>query len=243
MSDFLTRYEAQLHEAARRELRSRRPAWLRMRGPRVAALGLVALIAAGVPATAQNGWFPFAGRTDAPTVTSRPPYVGGLTAMLSVLRRPQTEADRQGAEYALKFFGKTFRGVQIDYIRRARVSTGNDAVILVPAESHQLTPASAIQTGVICMWRTDYRRGAPEGGARACFEGPQIVAGRALQSVGHRLDMLVPNGVARVDAISPDGTIDSVEPIDNVASWEGSWPRRIVWYDHRGESLLTIAGR
>jgi hypothetical protein len=239
MSDFIARYEAQLHDAAKRELRARRRSW---RPHRIVAVGLVALAAAGVPAAAQNGWFPFAGRKDAPTVTHSPRALGNLPAILSVLRRPQTEADRQAAEYALKFFGKTFRGVGVDYIRRARVSTGREAVILVPAESHQIARGFAMQTGVMCLWRTDYLNGAREGGARACFESPQIVGGRALQSLGHRLDMLVPDGVARVDAIAPDGTIVKVKPVDNVASWEGSWPKRIVWYDDRGTALMNIPG-
>jgi hypothetical protein len=240
MSDFIARYEVQLHEAARHELGKRRRPW---RWPhRIVAVGLVALAAAGVPAAAQNGWFPFAGRKDAPTVTHSPRSVGALMSFLSVLRRPQTEADRQAAEYALKFFGKTFQGVGVDYIRRARVSTGDEAVILVPAETHQIARGFEMQKGVMCLWRTDYANGAREGGGRSCFESPQIVAGKALQSLGHRLDMLVPDGVARVDAVASDGTITKVTPIDNVASWEGSWPKRIVWYARGDRPIGSFGG-
>jgi hypothetical protein len=240
MNDFIVRYEAQLHDAAKRELGPRRRSW---RPHRIVAFGLVALAAAGVPAAAQNGWFPFAGRKDAPTVTHSPRSVAALISFLSVLRRPQTEADRQAAEYALKFFGKTFQGVGIDYIRRAGVSTGDEAVILVPAKSHQIARGFEMQTGVLCLWRTDYSsNGARAGGGRTCYESPQIVAGKALQSLGHRLDMLVPDRVARVDAVAADGTITTVKPVDNVASWEGSWPKRIVWYDDRDEPFQTIAG-
>jgi hypothetical protein len=240
MSDFIARYEAQLHHAARRELGGRRP-WMPRRLNRIVAVGVVGLAAAGVPAAAQNGWFPFAGRKDAPTVTRSSP-IGDLQAMLSVLRRPQTEADRQAAQYALKFFGPNYRGVQIDYIRRAAVPSGDQAVILVPVKSYRPVPKFAMQRDSVCLWRTDYLNGAREGGGRACFESPQIVGGRALQSLGHRLDMLVPDGVARVDAIAGDGTIVKVKPVDNVASWEGSWPKRIVWYDDHGTPVRTITG-
>jgi hypothetical protein len=239
MSDFIARYEVQLHEAAKCELRAKRQSW---RPHRIVAAGLVGLAVAGVPAVAQNGWFPFAGREDAPTVTHSPRGLGNLPAILSVLRRPQTEGDRQAAQYALKFFGRTFHGVGIDYIRRARVSTGSEAVILVPAKSHQIARGFEMQSGIMCLWRTDYSNGARAGGGRSCFESLQIVGGRALQSLGHRLDMLVPDGVARVDAIAPDGTIRRVKPVDNVASWEGSWPKRIVWYNDRGEPVRSIAG-
>lgn len=238
MSDFIARYEGQLHEAAKRELRTRRRPW---RPHRIVAAGLVALAAVGVPAAAQNGWFPFAGRKDAPTVTRVGP-IGDLQAMLAVFRRPQTEADREAARYALKFFGPNFQGVQTDYIRRAAVPSGDQAVILVPVKSYRPLPTFAMQRDIVCLWRTDYANGARAGGGRSCFQARQIVAGRALQSLGHRLDMLVPNGVARVDAIASDGTTVEVKPVDNVASWEGAWPKRIVWYSERGEAVRSIAG-
>jgi hypothetical protein len=214
MSDFLASYEAQLLDAAHRELRGRG------RSHRFAAVFLAALVAAGVPAAAHNGWFPFAGRTDAPTTASASPRAE-LRGMLSVLRRPQTEADRQAAGYALKFFGTTFKGVQTDYIRRA------GAVILVPAQSHQLTPDSPVQRDVVCVWRTDFT----DGGARACFDASQIAAGRAVQSLGHRVDMLVPDSVARVEVA---GRVEAIVPKANIASWRGRLPKSIAWYGAGG---------
>jgi hypothetical protein len=217
VSDFLATYEAQLLDAARRELPGRR------RWPRFVAICLVGLAAAGVPAAAHNGWFPFAGRADAPTTTSASP-TAELRGMLAVLRRPQTEADRRAARYALRFFGQTFQSVQTDYVRRA------GAVILVPAKSHQLTPDSAVQRDVVCLWRTDFS----DGGARACFEASQIRAGVAVQSVGRRVDMLVPDVVARVRV---GGTVEDITPRDNVASWQGRMPNAIAWYGADGAPI------
>src|SRR4051794_41865447 len=65
MSDFISRYQEQLHTAARRELRRRRRP--RFAGRTLVAVLFVALAGGWVPAAAPNGWFPFAGRTDAPS--------------------------------------------------------------------------------------------------------------------------------------------------------------------------------
>jgi hypothetical protein len=221
MSDFITRYEAQLHDAARRELRKGPRPWAR----RFAAICLVGLVAAGVPAAAHNGWFPFAGRADAPTTTSASP-AAGLRDMLSVLRRPQTEGDRRAARYALKFFARPhFEGVQTDYIRRA------GGVILVPTRSRWLMPGAPVQHDVICVWRTDHLNGARMGGGLGCYEAARIAGGTAIESLGRRVDWLVPDSVARVEV---GGSVGTVTPRDNVASWTGPWPKQIAWYSADG---------
>jgi hypothetical protein len=221
MSDFVGRYERQFHSAATRVLQRRRP-----RTRRVAVVALAVLAAVGVPAAADNDWLPFAGRDDAPT-SSRHAPAAGLRAELAVLRRPQTAAERQAATYALRFFGPTFGGVQVAYIREA------GGVIIVPAKTHQLTPGSAVDHDVVCMWRTD---AAGDGGARGCFTAAQIAAGDAVQSLGGEAYMLVPDGVATV-AAGP-GARSTVH--DNVASWRGGLASSIGWYDRDGKLLRTI---
>jgi hypothetical protein len=239
MSDFVTRYEQQFRDAANRQFRRRLIPRFSRRASRVIVVGVAALAAVGVPAAAQSGWFPFAGRADAPSTTSLSPSEA-LRGTLSVLQRPQTAADRQAAGYALDFFGRTFHGVQADYIRSANVGPGNEVVVLVPVESHQLTPDSPLQRDVICLWRTDFSRGAPDGGDRGCFQSTQIAAGQAVQSLGHRFDMLVPDGVARVEAAAADGSSAASAPTDNVASWAGPRPTRITWYGDDGGTIRTI---
>src|SRR4051812_20664177 len=133
MSDLISRYEEELLAAARRELAPdrRRPSTSSVK--RLAVVAGVGAVLVSVPAAADNGWFPFSGRSDAPSTSDSPP-TDSLTGMLGVLRRPQTQADRGGdAEFALRFVGnKTYRGVQLDYVRRAVVGPGDEGVVIIP---------------------------------------------------------------------------------------------------------------
>jgi hypothetical protein len=199
---------------------------------------VVAAAGVGVPAAAQNGWFPFAGRSDAPTTTATAP-AGSLYQILGVLRRQQTEADRTAAAGALKATGDTYSGVQTDYIRSVTSSPGDSGVVLVPAESHQLTPASPVLRDVICMWRADFTDGAPEGGGRGCYQAATVRQGLALQTLGAHIDLIVPDGVTRVQATTTGGRTSEITPTDNVASWEGSRPGAIRFYDDHNTLLLT----
>jgi hypothetical protein len=235
MSDFISRYQEQLHTAARRELRRRRRP--RFAGRTLVAILFVALAGVGVPAAAQNGWFPFAGRTDAPTSTAAAPD-NGLYAILGVLRRQQTAADRAAAADALKATSDTYAGVQTDYIRSVTSSSGDSGVALIPAESHQLTPASPVLHDVICMWRTDFTDGVPEGGGRGCYQAAAVRQGLALQTLGAHIDLIVPDGVTRVQATARGGETSEITPTDNVASWEGSRPSIIRFYNDQNALLL-----
>jgi hypothetical protein len=236
MSDFIDRFEVQLHEAAARELVPR----ARWRPRRIALAAFAAALIAGVPAAAEVGWFPFEGRSDAPSTTHAAP-AAGVSGALGVLRRPQTDEDR-GADsrFALEFVGgETYDDVQIDYVRRAQVGPGDRGVVLIPSGSHRLVPGAPPDRDVVCMWRTSYSNGKAAGGGRGCYGVGQIESGHALQSLGGRFDMLVPDGVARVEITSFGGDSQTLEPSDNVVSWDGSRPSRVVWFDGDGKELRT----
>jgi hypothetical protein len=241
MSDFIDRFGTELHEAAQRELRPRRFTRLATRPGRVIAVGFAALVAVGVPAAAESGWFPFAGQSDAPSTTHAAP-ASRLSSMLAVLRRAQTDADRgSDSTYALRFVGSgTFKNVEVDYVRRVISASGRTGVVLVPAEARRRLPNKPFEPDVVCVWQPDYSNGEPIGGGRGCYNAGDIGAGKALQSLGHRFVMLVPDGVSRVQATSSRGATDSATPTDNVASWDGGPPAKIVWSDENGKPIRTF---
>jgi hypothetical protein len=238
MSDFISRYEQQLRTAAERELRRPQRRRLARRSRRTLAIGFAIVTAAGVPAAARNGWFPFAGRSDAPTSTTGAP-ADNLYSILGVLRRPQTDTDRTAAAFAVKSTGDSYSGVQTDYVRGASATADGTGVVLIPAESHRLTPASPRLRDVICMWRTDFSDGTAEGGGRGCYHADAIREGHALQTLGRHVDMIVPDAVARVQATTAGGQTSEIRPTDNVASWEGPWPTTIRFYDDADRMILT----
>jgi hypothetical protein len=43
-----------------------------------------------------------------------------------------------------------------------------------------------------------------------------------------------------VEATAVDGTVVTVTPVDNVASFEGRWPNLIVWYGDDGSVIRTV---
>jgi hypothetical protein len=160
---------------------------------------------------------------------------------LGVLRRPQNASDRGAdTDYALKMLGKTYDGVELDYVRRAAVGPGAEGVVIVPSLSHRRVPEAKPDPHVVCVWRTDYFQGEPAGGAPGCYDAAEIQRGVALQQLGHRVDMIVPDQVARVEGVSDDGAVDSAVPQDNIASWEGRLPKRVVWYGADGNKLLSV---
>jgi hypothetical protein len=241
MSDLITRYEEQLYEAARRELASTRTRVSGRSLKHLAVAGGVGVLLVSVPAAADNGWFPFAGRSDAPSTTDAPP-APTLMGMLGVLRRPQTPADRGGdTQFALNAVGdKTYEGVQLQYVRRAVVGPGDEGVVIIPSVSHRQVPEATPNPHVVCVWRSDYFHGEPVGGQPGCYGAEDIRRGIALQQLGHRVDMIVPDEVARVEAVSDSGAVDTAVPEDNVASWDGRLPKRVVWYDGSGSRILSV---
>jgi RNA polymerase sigma-70 factor (ECF subfamily) len=223
-------------EATARQRVSRALAALRSRLTVEGAVVAAVVVVAAVPATlASYHWRPFGDRADAPSVSRAKP---ALYDVLGVLRRPQTDADRgPETEYALKFVGdKTYEGAQLDYARFAPVGPGDRGVVLVPYLAHRVAPDAPAIGNTVCMWRSDWFEGKREGGAPGCFDAGAIRRGLAIKSLGHRVDMLVPDGVARVKAIA-DGVVDDAVPIDNVASWYGRLPQRVEWYDDRGRRV------
>lgn len=241
MNDLITRYEQQFYDAARRELQPTRSRIARRPARRLALAGGVALLLVSVPAAAENGWFPFADGSAAPSTSDVAP-APTLMEMLGVLRRPQTAADRSGdTDYALKMLsGETYDGIELGYVRRAAVGPGDQGVVIIPSLSHRLAPGAIANPHVVCIWRTDYFRGEPAGGAPGCYDANDIRRGFALQQLGHRVDMIVPDQVARVAGVSDDGSVDTAVPDDNIASWEGRLPKRVVWYDASGAELMSV---
>jgi hypothetical protein len=241
MSDFIARYGRELREAADHTLGrpQRRPSF---RGPRRragVAIVLAAVVVAVPTSMAGFDWSPFDGRNDAPSTSDQRPE-RGLYESLAVLRRDQRGADRSvDAEYALKYVGnRTFEGAQLDFVRVAAAGP-SDGVVLVPVVKHRPAPDAAPATNEVCMWRTDFVGGAPEGGSRGCYDADQIRRGRALQALGHTVDMLVPDGVARVEGYA-NGITDQATPVDNVASWQGRPPESVRWFDDRGQTIAAF---
>ena len=221
--------------AARRLVRARRRHSLK-----VVLVCAILVVGVGVPAAAEFDWNPFAGHSDAPTTTDAPP-ARQLYSMLAVLRRPQSAADRSDeTAFALRAVGRsTYSGVNVRYVRRVDLGDAGGAVVLIPAAAHRLTPDAPPDFDVVCLWRTDFAGGKPIGGARGCYSASRIANGTALQSLGHRIDMLVPDGVSAVEAVAANGTTTRTVPVDNVASWQGGLPSTLYFVDSNGTRSRT----
>lgn len=199
---------------------------------------VVCLVVVGVPAAAEFDWNPFAGRHDAPTTTGARP-ARSLYSMLAVLRRAQTGNDRSADTlFALRAVGRTtFSGVNVRYVRRVDLPGAGGGIVLIPAAAHRLTPGVAPDFDVVCLWRTDFAGGRPIGGGRGCYTASRIANGTALQSLGRHIDMLVPDDVSAVEAVSANGKVTRIVPVDNVASWEGGLPRAVHFIDAAGKRV------
>ncbi|HEX3875218.1 MAG TPA: hypothetical protein VHW26_13780 [Solirubrobacteraceae bacterium] len=211
------------------------------RGPRrlIAVLAAVSLTGTAVAATGL--WRPILGEPrfggPAPTITASPPPPAQL-AVLGVLRRPQTPADRSGATRdELQYLSPAAGGVRTAYIRLLSDDTGLGPAVLVPVarideSSAGAPPAVAAElphTDALCLVVGD-RDG--QGAAKRCFTTADVVGGLASLSVGSDLFGLVPDDVRRVTVSFTGGTARTVSPASNlfeIAMPAGGIPATMTW--------------
>lgn len=204
MTGYLDDLQARFVDASRELSRARRRRARRRAGWCAALVVLVT-----PPALAATGvWRPTLGdgKRPAPSVSAVAPPADQL-AMLAVLRREQTDADRGIAtRYALRFVDSPgITGVRTDSIRLLAQSPQDRGVVLVPVERYELKlpgdlPAKARKQvertidDALCLYQLD----AVDGAGVACFSSADVKEGRAWMMLGHRALWIVPDGVTRV---------------------------------------------
>ena len=169
---------------------ARRRRWMT---PRTAAVLLVAL-AVSVPAlAATTPWRPILGRPelrDTPAGTSNSPVPNDASALLAVLRRPQTDADRGPiAQKLLRNVGQQFRGVRLRSVRLVTLSPGHHALVLSTEGVGQVPGVTKGTSNPVCLVFT---AGGLCGGARSLRTSGILMTG------GPNVRGLVPDGVAKV---------------------------------------------
>ena len=166
---------------------------------------MLAVSATALAATAP--WQPLFGDPDHPSaqprVTGSAPPAGQL-ALLSVLRRPQTDEDRGATtQQALRYFGTSTQDVYTDYIRRLPLGSGDLAATLVPARSWRLPGGVMTLHDVLCVFVAESNG---DGGAKGCYTTAALTRGRAGGSLGSVEYGLVPDGVAALEVRYANGT-------------------------------------
>jgi hypothetical protein len=257
MSDFVSEYGEQLRLAAWRRLsRRRRPRLATGRPTRKVAVALLALIVAAPAVAATEAWRPLLGdgRTG-PTATDAP-AAHSQRALLSVLRRPQTDADR-GAQttYALKFLGSSVADVRTTEIRLLHVEPDGRGIVLIPVGRYGLPPAGLpaklrramhrpAGSDGLCVFAADQDHGHPAGGGFGCYSTRDLLAGRASAGLGHRVYGLVPDGVDRIEVALAGGTMLTAKVEQNLFIYSGSLGRgELRWLDRQGAVLKTVRVR
>ncbi|MDA0182089.1 hypothetical protein OJ997_17420 [Solirubrobacter phytolaccae] len=236
---------------ASRELSRARRRRARRRGAVCAAL----VVLVTPPALAATGvWQPTLGDGEgpAPAISADAPPPDQL-ALLGVLRREQTEADRGVAtRYALKFVDSPgLKGVRTDSIRLLAQSKEDRGVVLVPVERYEHRLPGEIPEELrkrvertiddaLCIYHLD----SVDGAGVACYSSADVKEGRAWGMLGHRSLWIVPDGVAsvRTEYGDRDPVVAAVR--DNAAIFtapEGRVDeRRTVWLDADGRSVRVI---
>lgn len=213
MPDLLERYGEQLRLAEQRHFgaravarspRRRRPA-----GRRGLLALLGALLIAGPAAALVGRWDPTVGRPgiDEPVVApSSAPYSSAAMVSFAVLRRKQTQRDRDIAEPLLRALGHPVGGVQLDGVRAL-------------ADGWILAPASTVDTGrhtstnQLCI--TDGTVIACSDARRADDAGVSVTAANAHQTT---IAGLVPDRVARVRFTTTNATRVTADARNNFYS-------------------------
>jgi len=236
--------------AASRELSRARRRRVRRRGAVCAAL----IVLVTPPALAATGvWRPALGDGEgpAPEISADAPPPDQL-AMLGVLRREQTEADRGVAtRYALKFVDSPgMKGVRTDSIRLLAQSDEDRGVVLVPVKRYERRLPGEIPPELrkrvertiddaLCVYQLDI-----DGAGVACYSSEDVKQGNVWMGLGRRTFMLVPDGVAsvrteyvghdRIDAPVRENAVVFTRPAGLVAE------RRIVFLDTHGKPVHVI---
>jgi hypothetical protein len=241
-SSFFDRLDGQLREVALREpglaavepRPSRRP-WSQARSRRVAIAALAVLSASGTAIAATGVWRPILGDPSLgspPTITADAPPPAQL-AILGVLRRAQTAADRSRSARELEYIGNTVSGVRTTYIRLLSDDTGLGPAILVPvAALRQIGAPPAVaahlpHTDALCLVIGD-----TAGAAKRCFSTSDVVTGQATLSLASDLFGIVPDDVRGVTVTFGGGATSSATPTSNffeVTMPSGAIPRTMTW--------------
>lgn len=226
MADYLDTLHDGLVDASRRLSAQRRRRWRRRGG---AATALVLVV--GAPALAATGvWRPPIGdgREPAPKITAQAPPADQL-ALLGVLRRPQTAADRGATTLdALRLIGgRSVTGVRTNSIRLLSDSPRNGGLVLVPVARYA-RPRMPVPADTPPEWRERLNpppvddalcvfqlKGA--GAGVACWSTADVREGRAWMSLGHRAVWVVPDGVATMRTTYPDAPAVEATVHGNVA--------------------------
>lgn len=206
MSDFFDRLEQQLNRSTRQLARQHAPATSR-RLQGVIAVSLLVLLAAGTAIAATGIWRPILGMQrygPGPSIASSPPPKAQL-AMLAVLRRPQTPADRSAAvRRELRYVSGDLSGVRTDYIRKLAITQYGQPVILVPSAHFEDSLPGAPpavkrllpKTNALCIIYPE--RTLSEGVAAHCYTTRQVGSDQATGSLGNHQYGLVPDNISSV---------------------------------------------
>lgn len=249
---FFDQLDAQLRGVAHRGLDAdlrhlvvwRRPGVARLRGRapwravRLPATVLAAVSLAGAAIAATAVWRPIPGQPglgSPRTSTAAAPPEAQL-AVLGVLRRQQTPADRDAETRSeLTYIGNTASGVRTAYIRLLSDRTGLGRAILVPvAQISQAAPSELPRTDALCLLVGD---AAGRGAARRCFTTGELLAGRATLSLATDIFGVVPDAVAMVSIRFSNGATRHVAPLGNLfelAEPAGAAPAVMVWASATG---------
>jgi hypothetical protein len=240
VSDFLDQLGDELEDAARRRAR-RRPGFAATWSRRTLALAAAGAVAAiSVPAAAVTGVFssspgPYRPNATQPsyvdvgppcvdrrtpelrTTTAPPP--GELTALLAVLRRPQTPGDRLDPDHLNRLSMLPVDAVNPDAIRLATESDGR-VIYLVPAANvgyheplpdtegcKRVTPPKLKPVPGVCL--------VESGSGASCPDVNAIRSGKSLMTTGGSN-----RGTTRIAGVVPDGV------------------RAIIWRVRRGNGFL-----
>jgi hypothetical protein len=187
------------------------------------AAGIVLALALAAGGLVVLGHGPRRSNTDSPaSIAQRPATRASLVAMLGVLRRPQTDAER-----ALVHRPATDR-----YAALPRFSDPGSVRIL-GARAHGRDVFLYLQGASVCVYYPDV-----EGGGIGCATAPQLERNRTMGTLGSEVFGLVPDVVSQVELSFPDGQV-SIAARDNF--WRARLDRAtrtaIVWKDAQGREV------
>lgn len=225
-----------LVERARRRAR-------RFRLGLMTSAAVVSLGGAAVAGTAL--WGPVLGFEDGnrPTASSTPVPASQL-AVLGVLRRDQTAADRGPvAREALALATKQYVGIRVASVRVLHDAPSGKALVLVPVANLQPVAADA-PSGVddVCV----VARTRPRDLAVQCFGTDEVRRGLAAATLGDLGWGLVPDGVARVAVRTRTGGTTELPVASNAFTVDTGLvaPDRpeVEWLDDEGRTVVPEGG-
>ncbi len=220
----------------------------RARRFRLGLMTSAAVVSVGGAAVAGTAlWGPVLGFEDGnrPTATSSP-VPATQQALLGVLRRDQTNADRGAVpREALTRLSKQYVGVRVADVRLLRETASGAALVLIPvAETRRegATPQPTQRDGLCVLARETARSEA-----EACFGTEDVRRGAATGAIGRLAWGLVPDGVARVVVHVRGGDGTSVLDVaDNAFTADAATvdPARpdVIWLDGDGRAVTPEGG-